>query len=89
MGSVVAADGRTTVVSLSASVSSDKDVATTYTEQITNANLYYAEIDSVREAIDEFNAEKRALEDAMMAEELNEPEEEPVPKEPVEEEPTV
>lgn len=68
VGSVVSDDGGTTIVALSASVSSDRGVATTYTESITNSNLYYSEIESVRKAIDDFNKEKRKLEDEMLLE---------------------
>lgn len=67
-GAVKDATGDTTIVSLSATISSDPEVPTSYTETINNTNLYYSDITSVRVEVDKFNAEKRKLEDDMLAE---------------------
>lgn len=67
VGSVKSEDG-TSVVSLSASVSSDKTVPTSFTQAINNSNLYYSDLESARVAIDEFVAKAREIEDAMVKE---------------------
>lgn len=81
VGSVKSEDD-TTVVSLSASVSSDKGVPTSFTQTITNSNLYYSDLESARVAIDEFVAKAREIEDAMVKEFESVPEEEEAPTPP-------
>lgn len=58
----------TTIMTLSATISSDPEIPTDFSQAIVNTNLYYSDITSVRVEIDKFNAEKRKLEDAMIAE---------------------
>ena len=60
--------GDTTIMTLSATISSDPEIPTSSTQSIVNTNLYYSDITSVRLEIDKFNTEKRKLEDAMIAE---------------------
>lgn len=70
-------DGDTTIVSLSASIYSDTGVASSYSESITNSNLYYTNLEAVRVEVDAFRTEMRKIEDETVA--VNaEPAEEPV-----------
>lgn len=58
----------TPAVSLSANISSNPNNATTYSESITNADIYYANREEVREQIAVFRERMHSTEDRMVRE---------------------
>lgn len=62
----VKVDG-TTIISLSANVSSDPNRSTTYTQAITDSVMYYENRTAAREQVDAFQAEVRQVEDELIS----------------------
>ena len=65
----VKVDG-TTIISLSANVSSDPNRSTTYTQAITDSVMYYENRTAAREQVDAFQAEVRQVEDDLISKEV-------------------
>ena len=65
----VKVDG-TTIISLSANVSSDPNRSTTYTQAITDSVMYYENRAAAREQVDAFQAEVRQVEDDLISKEV-------------------
>ena len=65
----VRVDG-TTIISLSANVSSDPNRSTTYTQAITDSVMYYENRVAAREQVDAFQAEVRQVEDDLISKEV-------------------
>lgn len=77
----VRVDG-TTIISLSANVSSDPNRSTTYTQAITDSVMYYENRTAAREQVDAFQVEVRQVEDDLISKEVLEEDAED-PNEPV------
>lgn len=63
---MVRVDG-TTIISLSANVSSDPNRSTTYTQAITDSVMYYENRTAARKQVDAFQAEVRQVEDELIS----------------------
>lgn len=65
----VKVDG-TTIISLSANVSSNPNRSTTYTQAITDSVMYYENRTAAREQVDAFQVEVRQVEDELISKEV-------------------